>query len=135
MEERQWNQVQVWTNLLSSNQHFETTLGAQLCVRTPQNRIFKSKLRRVRLSWINFCHCTEKCFWDFVNVTIVWWVNKVNEDFSNHFQNGYTLVLFPCVVMCQNSMCFFFFNILTHWYFPIYKTSAASSDEMELRGS
>ena len=128
---------------------------------------------------INFCHCTQKCFWDFLNVRNVWWINNIDgrdgsraattskiECFviivnvfqpltiitkhsildvaaaldppldghlSNHFLNSYILVLSPCGVMCQNCMCFF----IKQSYSLIfsYRTSTASSDEMELQSS
>ena len=52
---------------------------------------------------------------------------------SNHFLNSYILVLSPCGVMCQNCMCFF----IKQSYSLIfsYRTSTASSDEMELQSS
>ena len=46
----------------------------------------------VWLLWINFCHCTQKYFWDFINVTNVWWVNNINGDFHNHFLNRYIAI-------------------------------------------
>ena len=39
------------------------------------------------------------------------------------------------MVIYQNCMCFFYLKVLLIDFFPIYRTSAASSDEMELWGS
>ena len=65
---------------------------------------------------------TEKYFWDFVNITNMSWVNKMDAPLSKHLLNKYVLVLLPYEVIYILKLHMFFwtnclYSVILQWFF------------------